>query len=103
MITRARIAPQENSVALRRLAKIDRLHLAGNAAHSMTVSRMNLAELDLQELESALEARGRERFHARQLYRWVYKRGVVDLDVMTDLSKELRGSLAADVDRKSVV
>jgi 23S rRNA (adenine2503-C2)-methyltransferase len=62
----------------------------------MSASRLNLAELDLPELESALEARGCERFHARQLYRWVYKRGVVDFDVMTNLSKDLRARLAGD-------
>jgi len=62
----------------------------------MTLSRVNVAELDLHELETALESRGRERFHARQLYRWVYKRGVVDFEAMTDLSKALRASLAAE-------
>src|SRR6266480_6211835 len=59
-------------------------------------SRLNLAELDLQELEEALESRGHERFHARQLYRWIYKRGTVDFEKMTDLSKHLRARLAAD-------
>jgi 23S rRNA (adenine2503-C2)-methyltransferase len=62
----------------------------------MSASPLNVAELDLQELERALETRGRERFHARQLYRWIYKRGVVDFDAMTDLSKELRTSLGAE-------
>ena len=62
----------------------------------MSASRINLAELDLLELESALDAQGCERFHARQLYRWIYKRGVVDFDEMTDLSKDFRARLAAD-------
>ena len=62
----------------------------------MSASRLNVAELDVPELESALETRGRERFHARQLYRWIYKRGVVDFEAMTDLSKDLRASLAAE-------
>jgi 23S rRNA (adenine2503-C2)-methyltransferase len=62
----------------------------------MSASRLNLAELDLSELESALEARGCERFHARQLYRWIYKRGVVDFEKMTDLSKDLRLRLPDD-------
>lgn len=60
----------------------------------MHASRLNLAELDLPELESALEQKGCERFHARQLYRWIYKRGITDPDKMTDLSKELRSRLA---------
>jgi 23S rRNA (adenine2503-C2)-methyltransferase len=62
----------------------------------MSAAHLNLAELDISELESALEARGCERFHARQLYRWIYKRGVVDFEKMTDLSKDLRARLAAD-------
>jgi 23S rRNA (adenine2503-C2)-methyltransferase len=62
----------------------------------MSAAHLNLAELDLSELESALEARGCERFHARQLYRWIYKRGVVGFEKMTDLSKDLRARLAAD-------
>jgi 23S rRNA (adenine2503-C2)-methyltransferase len=62
----------------------------------MSAAHLNLAELDILELESALEARGCERFHARQLYRWIYKRGVVDFEKMTDLSKDLRARLAAD-------
>ena len=62
----------------------------------MSAAHLNLAELDISELESALEARGCERFHARQLYRWIYKRGVTDFEQMTDLSKDLRARLAAD-------
>src|SRR5258708_5711766 len=62
----------------------------------MSAFRLNLAELDVQEIEGALEARGCERFHARQLYRWIYKRGVVDFETMTDLSKDLRTRLAGD-------
>jgi len=62
----------------------------------MSTAQPDLAELDVPELEAALEARGGERFHARQLYRWIYKRGVVDFERMTDLSKELRARLAAE-------
>jgi 23S rRNA (adenine2503-C2)-methyltransferase len=56
-------------------------------------SRPDLAELELNELESALEVRGCERFHARQLYRWIYRRGVTDFERMTDLSRTLRSQL----------
>jgi 23S rRNA (adenine2503-C2)-methyltransferase len=61
----------------------------------MTVP-LNIAELELTELEDALEVRGCERFHARQLYRWMYKRGVTDFGRMTDLSKDLRVRLARE-------
>ena len=62
----------------------------------MSHPRWDPAELELGELEAALEARGVEPFHARQLYRWIYKRGVTDIDQMTDLSQALRATLKAD-------
>ncbi len=58
--------------------------------------RPDIAELDRPALEAALAARGFERFRARQIFGWVYRRGVVDLDAMTDLSRDLRATLAAD-------
>ena len=54
--------------------------------------RHDLAEMDLAELEQALEAMGHPRFHARQLYQWVHKRGVTDFSDMTDLGRDLRSS-----------
>jgi len=95
---RTNCAARKLAVGFHTTAKIDRLHLAANAADSMSASRVNVAELDVQELEGALAARGRERFHARQLYRWIYRRGVVDFDAMTDLSKELRARLAEELE-----
>jgi 23S rRNA (adenine2503-C2)-methyltransferase len=56
----------------------------------MTSPRRDLAELELPELEAELEARRIEPFHARQLYRWIYKRGITDVDRMTDLARSLR-------------
>jgi 23S rRNA (adenine2503-C2)-methyltransferase len=57
------------------------------------VSRRDLGELELAALESELESRGRQRFRARQLFAWIYKRGVVDIDAMSDLSRDLRAAL----------
>jgi 23S rRNA (adenine2503-C2)-methyltransferase len=54
----------------------------------------DVAELELDELEEALETRGIERFHARQLFRWVYRRGTTDFERMTDLSRPLRAQLS---------
>jgi 23S rRNA (adenine2503-C2)-methyltransferase len=62
----------------------------------MTRSLWDPAALELGELEAALEARGVEPFHARQLYRWIYKRGVTDVDRMTDLSRALRETIKTD-------
>jgi 23S rRNA (adenine2503-C2)-methyltransferase len=55
----------------------------------------DLAEMDLAELEQALEGLGHPRFHARQLFQWVHKRGVTDFGDMTDLGLDLRSSLAS--------
>ena len=57
--------------------------------------RHDLTEMELTELEQALESMGHPRFHARQLFQWVHKRGVTDFAGMTDLGRELRSSLAA--------
>ena len=54
---------------------------------------LDLAELELSEIESLIEAAGGERFHARQLYRWIHRRGVHDIASMTDLSRPLRATL----------
>ena len=54
---------------------------------------VDAAELEIAELEKALEERGSARFHARQLYRWIYRRGVTDFDLMTDLSRIMRTAL----------
>ena len=58
--------------------------------------KVDVAELERAELEDALESRGIRRFHAGQIYRWVYKRGVTDFAAMTDLSKDLRARLPAE-------
>src|SRR5215472_8655406 len=50
----------------------------------------DLGELERPALEAALTARGHQRFHAAQIFRWIYQRGVTDPDAMTDLSHELR-------------
>ncbi len=55
----------------------------------------DIAELELQELEQALERLGHPRFHARQIFQWVHKRGVTDFAAMSDLGRDLRAQLAA--------
>src|SRR5262249_27324351 len=56
----------------------------------------DLAELERPALETALTARGQERFRARQIFGWIYKRGVSDVQAMTDLPRELRAALHED-------
>ena len=53
----------------------------------------DLAELEPAELEALLSTLGVRAFHARQIYRWVYRRGLERVDEMTDLSQPLREQL----------
>ena len=55
---------------------------------------IDLAELGRAEIESALEDLGVPRFHGRQIFHWIHRRGVTDFDRMTDLSQPLRTRLA---------
>jgi 23S rRNA (adenine2503-C2)-methyltransferase len=60
---------------------------------------VDLADLERPGLEAALAARGYPRFRARQIFQWIYKRGVSDvpgLSTMSDVPLALRRELAAD-------
>ena len=60
-----------------------------------TDTRIDIAETELHELEQVLEGLGHPRFHARQIFQWVYRRGVTDFALMSDLGRDLRAQLAA--------
>ena len=62
----------------------------------MCVAAIDLAELELADIQKALEARGHAGYHARQIYRWIYRRGQTDLGQMTDLGKGLRSQLSEE-------
>jgi 23S rRNA (adenine2503-C2)-methyltransferase len=59
-------------------------------------SAPDLAEFERPALEAELAARGVPRFHARQIFGWIYRRGVVSPEAMTDLPKDLRAVLTKD-------
>ena len=59
-------------------------------------SHQDLAELDRLGLETALEERGQERFRAKQIFGWIYRRGVTEIQSMTDLPRTLRDALSTD-------
>jgi 23S rRNA (adenine2503-C2)-methyltransferase len=54
----------------------------------------DLAGLEQHELERALVGLGQPRFHARQIFQWIHKRGVTDFALMSDLGRELRDELS---------
>jgi 23S rRNA (adenine2503-C2)-methyltransferase len=57
-------------------------------------SERSIYGLSLQELESWCNARGEKAYRARQLFQWVYRKRVDDLDQMSDLAAEFRKGLA---------
>lgn len=54
----------------------------------------SLIGMNLDELREAVEACGGKPFQAKQLAQWLYARRELNLDAMTNLSKELRAKLA---------
>jgi 23S rRNA (adenine2503-C2)-methyltransferase len=63
-----------------------------------STTRIDLADADLPELEELLAVQGAPRFHARQLFGWIHRRGVTDVEAMTDLGRDLRTRLAREFD-----
>ena len=63
-------------------------------------TRPDIGSMDLAELERALESHGQARFHARQIFRWIYAKGESDFEKMTDLSKPLRADLRRALPRR---
>ncbi|HOG29333.1 MAG TPA: hypothetical protein PLT35_08635, partial [Vicinamibacterales bacterium] len=57
--------------------------------------QIELTELTLPELEDAFAQLGLERYRARQVFQWVYRRGACDFDLMTSLPAAHRRLLAA--------
>jgi len=58
------------------------------------MDRINLLGLDAGALKGFVASLGEKPFRARQLSRWVHRRGVSGFDAMSDLAKSLRGKLS---------
>jgi 23S rRNA (adenine2503-C2)-methyltransferase len=62
----------------------------------LTGERVNLLGLPRAELETFVATRlGAKPFRARQLMKWIYRRGAADFSAMTDLSQDFRSQLGA--------
>jgi 23S rRNA (adenine2503-C2)-methyltransferase len=66
------------------------IHVSANPA------RPDFAEMDRHSLERVFAERGIDRFRARQIFAWIYRRGVTDVSLMSDLPAALRATLARD-------
>ncbi|MBE8221564.1 MAG: 23S rRNA (adenine(2503)-C(2))-methyltransferase RlmN [Bdellovibrionales bacterium] len=51
---------------------------------------VNFFNLSLTELVSYLESKGHKSFRARQLWKWVYQKSILNIDEMSDLSKDFK-------------
>lgn len=73
---------------------------AGGAGRPGAASRGHavkaLTDRTLAELEADFKEAGLPPFRARQVMAWVWEKGAVAYDAMTDLPKDLRGRLAAE-------
>jgi 23S rRNA (adenine2503-C2)-methyltransferase len=56
----------------------------------------DITGLNLEELRGILERWGEPGFHARQIFSWIYRRGVIDFSGMTNLAQGLRERLQAN-------
>jgi 23S rRNA (adenine2503-C2)-methyltransferase len=60
------------------------------------MSSQNLVGLLPSELEDLAISLGASRYRGRQLATWMYRKGVLDLDAMSDLPKDFRAALSAE-------
>jgi len=61
------------------------------------MSAQNLIGMLPCEMEDLAVELGTSRYRGRQLATWIYRKGVVDLDAMSDLPKDVRASLSVRV------
>lgn len=66
----------------------------------VATTRVNLLSFDRTGLEVWLAERGEPAYRARQLMRWLFRRGENDFSAMTDLAKDLRVRLQAEAEIK---
>ncbi len=63
-------------------------------ARFLTDGRIDLKSMTLDELQAELVALGHPRFRAKQVYKWVWQRGVSDFMDMSNIAKDARTQLA---------
>jgi 23S rRNA (adenine2503-C2)-methyltransferase len=59
------------------------------------MQKADLKNFSLEELESFLHDLGKEKFRARQIFKWMYQKNVTGFEDMTNLSKDFRSVLSS--------
>lgn len=57
------------------------------------MEKVDLKNLTLSELEAHLTGKGKERFRAKQVFKWLYQQNATSFAEMTNLSKDFRAEL----------
>ena len=63
------------------------------SASTLKIPEKNLKDFTLEELKSLVDSLGEAPYRAGQLYLWLFKKGAMSIDGMTDVSKKFRGAL----------
>jgi 23S rRNA (adenine2503-C2)-methyltransferase len=67
-----------------------------------TVLSRDIRLLNREELQQQLVAAGEKKFRADQVYQWLWQKGAVSFEEMTNLSKDLRHFLSLHYDLKPI-
>jgi 23S rRNA (adenine2503-C2)-methyltransferase len=67
--------------------------LPRNPQERVLEGKRNLKDLTQAEMEAYFIQIGEPKYRAKQVFKWIYARGVTDFEAMTDLSKSLRATL----------
>lgn len=75
------------------------------APRTDAMGRIQLIGLPLDELQAALDIHGLPKFRSKQIWNWIYHRGVTDFAAMDNLPKEMRALLSDyySIERPEVV
>lgn len=60
--------------------------------------KMSIYDLSFEDLEEYLLKHEVKKFHAKQIFKWLYEKRVTDFDMMSDISIKLKQLLKADFD-----
>lgn len=66
----------------------------GNGQEAALDTRKNLIGMDREDMLAAVLEMGEAKFRAKQLFQWVYNRGVTNFEDMTNMAKPLRAKMA---------
>jgi 23S rRNA (adenine2503-C2)-methyltransferase len=59
------------------------------------MNKVDLKNFSLEELENFLQGLGKEKYRAKQIFKWIYQNNVTEFDQMTNLSKDFRNDLSS--------